>query len=187
MSLITNKFNKFNRTEFLQRVAYAFCLFVKSLNLSYASAYPGFKRLFFAFGGMLRCLPQAEATRSNALRDTLKTWLKPVTGPVSGSQSSLWLPLGILFSTQTLSFDEICSVCLHRCRCLNGKLKTCKVFENFHPAPQGSKFHCKLVTKNFKTSCLSKRTRGLYFLVLCCDTFARENYSSRTSMCDHLT
>ena len=54
---------------------------------------------------------------------TLKTWLKPVTGPVSGFQGSLWLPLGILFSKQTPSFDEICSVCLHRCGYLNGKIK----------------------------------------------------------------
>ena len=170
----------------MQRVVYAFCL-SKITKFVICLCLPRVQEVVRRVRRDASVSAAGRSHTQHALWVTLNTWLKPVTGPVSGYLGSFWLPLPIRFSKQTPSYDEICSFCLHRCRCLNGKLKTCKVFENLHPAPQCNKFHCKLVTKKFKTSCLSKRTRGLYFLVLCCDTFARENYSSRTSMCDHLT
>ena len=93
----------------------------------------------------------------------------------SGIQGSLWLPLGILFPKQTSSYDEICSFCFHRCRCLNEKIKNQKNTRGSSPWTVCSSHWWP---KNLK--CLRN---GLYLSFW----FVHENCDSRTSMCDHLT
>ena len=80
-------------------------------------------------------------------------------------------------------YNEICIFCLSRCRCLNRKIK------NLQSTRESLCFifRWKLVTKTFKHLASANERGGLYFLVLCCEAFAGENYNSRTSMCDHLT
>ena len=80
-------------------------------------------------------------------------------------------------------YNEICSFCLYRCRYLNRKIKNLQsILESLCFI-----FRWKLVTKTFKHLASANERSGLYFLVLCCEAFAGENYNSRTSMCDHLT
>ena len=80
-------------------------------------------------------------------------------------------------------YNEIFSFCLYRCRCLNRKIK------NLQSIWESLCFNVrwKLVTKTFKHLASANERSGLYFLVLCCEAFAGENYNSRTSICDHLT
>ena len=80
-------------------------------------------------------------------------------------------------------YNEICSFCLYRCRCLNRKIKNLQSIREFLCFI----FRWKLVTKTFKHLASANERSGLYFLLLCCEAFAGENYNSRTSMCDHLT
>ena len=80
-------------------------------------------------------------------------------------------------------YNEICSFCLYRCRCLNRKIKNLQSIRE----SLWFNFRWKLVTKRFKYLASANERSGLYFLVLCCEAFAGENYNSRTSMCDHLT
>ena len=80
-------------------------------------------------------------------------------------------------------YNEICSFCLYRCRYLNRKIKNLQSIR----ASLCFNFRWKLVTKTFKHLASANERSGLYFLVLCCEAFAGENYNSRTSMCDHLT
>ena len=80
-------------------------------------------------------------------------------------------------------YNEICSFCLYRCRYLNRKIKNLQSIR----ASLCFNFRWKLVTKTFKHLASANERSGLYFLVLCCEAFAGENYNSRTSMCNHLT
>ena len=80
-------------------------------------------------------------------------------------------------------YNEICIFCLSRCRCLNRKIKNLQSIRE----SLCFNFRWKLVTKTFKHLASANERSGLYFLVLCCEAFAGENYNSRTSMCDHLT
>ena len=80
-------------------------------------------------------------------------------------------------------YDEICSFCLYGCRCLNRKIKNLQSIR----ASLCFNFRWKLMIKTFKHLASANEVSGLYFLVLCCEAFAGENYNSRTSMCDHLT
>ena len=80
-------------------------------------------------------------------------------------------------------YNEICSFCLYRCRCLNRKIKNLQSIRE----SLCFNFRWKLVTKTFKHLASANERSGLYFLVLCCEAVAGENYNSRTSMCDHLT
>ena len=80
-------------------------------------------------------------------------------------------------------YNDIWSFCLYRCRCLNRKIKNLQSIR----ASLCFNFRWKLVTKTFKHLASANERSGLYFLVLCCEAFAGENYNSRTSMCDPLT
>ena len=79
-------------------------------------------------------------------------------------------------------YNEICSFCLYRCRCLNRKIKNLQTIRE----SQCFNFRWKLVTKTFKHFSSANERSGLYSLALCCEAFAGENYNSRTSMCDDL-
>ena len=105
---------------------------------------------------MLRCRPLAERSSADrrpkprAAIPCRLLWTGNRTWKVSGTQGSLWLPLEILFSKQTPSYVEICSFCLHRCRCLNEKIK------NLQSIRESSRWTVvqllPLVTKKLKTS-----------------------------------
>ena len=57
-------------------------------------------------------------------------------------------------------YNEICSFCLYRCRCLNRKIKNLQSIRE----SLCFNFRCKLVTKTFKHLASANERSGLYFL-----------------------